>query len=74
LAETIRDGHTGFLFSEPSSISFMGAVCRAFGTFGRKSLLNVMRGKAMSQSFEWSKSALSYRTLYEGLGNRRAIA
>jgi starch synthase len=67
LAETIRDGETGFLFSEPSSTSFLGAVCRAFGTYGRKRLLNLMRGEAMAQSFEWTKPALAYRALYQKL-------
>src|SRR5690349_11614742 len=40
LAETILDGQTGFLFRQPSPESFMGAVCRAFGTFARKATLN----------------------------------
>ncbi len=64
LAETIKDGVTGFLFSEPSSESFMGAVCRAFGTFSSKRRLNHMRSHAMAQTFGWSRSAAAYRSLY----------
>ncbi len=64
LAETIKDGKTGFLFSEPSTESFMGAVCRAFGTFASRQRLNQMRSQAMSQTFGWSTSAAAYRSLY----------
>jgi starch synthase len=64
LAETIKDGLTGFLFAEPSAESFMGAVCRAFGTFSSKHRLNLMRSHAMSQRFGWSTSAAAYRSLY----------
>jgi starch synthase len=64
LAETIKDGKTGFLFSEPSAESFMGAVCRAFGTFSSRQRLNQMRSQAMAQPFGWSTSAAAYRSLY----------
>jgi starch synthase len=64
LAETIKDGTTGFLFAEPSAESFMGAVCRAFGTFSSKHRLNQMRSHAMAQTFGWSTSAAAYRSLY----------
>jgi starch synthase len=64
LAETIKDGLTGFLFAEPSAESFMGAICRAFGTFSSKPRLYQMRSQAMSQSFGWSTSAAAYRSLY----------
>ena len=33
LAETITDGETGFLFSQPSIESFLGGVRRAFSAF-----------------------------------------
>ena len=65
LAETIKDGETGFLFSQPSAESFMGAVCRAFGAFASPRRINAMRGDAMAQSFEWASSAAAYRSLYE---------
>ncbi|HLN09805.1 MAG TPA: glycogen synthase GlgA [Xanthobacteraceae bacterium] len=64
LAETIKDGRTGFLFSQPSAESFMGAICRAFGTFASKRRLNLMRSDAMAQTFGWGSSASSYRHLY----------
>jgi starch synthase len=64
LAETIKDGQTGFLFAEPSAASLLGAVCRAFQTFGHKRHLNLMRLEAMAQPFEWSLPAGAYRSLY----------
>jgi starch synthase len=64
LADTIADDRTGFLFQEPSAESFMGAICRAFATFGRKQKLNLMRANAMAQSFGWKDSAALYHTLY----------
>jgi starch synthase len=68
LAETIKDGKTGFLFPDPSPESFMGAICRAFGAFSNRKRMNLMRSDAMSQSFEWANSALAYKKLYEQLG------
>jgi starch synthase len=65
LAETIVDGETGFLFTQPSTESFLGGICRAFATFGRKKRLNAMRTRAMAQLFEWSAAAHSYGTLYQ---------
>jgi starch synthase len=64
LAETIKDGETGFLFSQPSSESFMGAICRAFGAFASQRRLHAMRSNAMAQTFAWSASAAAYKALY----------
>ncbi len=64
LADTIVDGRTGFLFDEPSTESFLGAVCRAFGTYGHKRQLNLMRSDAMANSFAWQDSVAAYHGLY----------
>jgi starch synthase len=64
LAETIVDGETGFLFTRPSTESFLGGICRAFATYGAKDRLNSMRRRAMSKSFSWSISAACYGALY----------
>jgi starch synthase len=63
LAETIIDGQTGFLFRKPSAESFLGGICRAFATFGRKRELNNMRSRAMKCSFHWENSAAEYKSL-----------
>jgi starch synthase len=64
LAETIADGRTGFLFQKPSVASFLGGICRAFATYGRKSLLDQMRRNAMAQTFSWRESSAIYARLY----------
>jgi starch synthase len=58
------DGETGFLFTKPSTESFLGGICRAFATYGAKDRLNSMRRRAMSKSFSWSISAACYGALY----------
>jgi starch synthase len=64
LAETIRDGETGFLFPQPSAESFLGGVRRAFDAFGAKDRLDTMRRSAMARSFSWDLSAACYSALY----------
>src|SRR5689334_12914968 len=64
LAETIKDGETGFLFSQPSAESFLGGVRRAFSTFNMKDRLDAMRRSAMARSFSWDLSAALYGSLY----------
>ncbi|MCA6108558.1 glycogen synthase GlgA [Bradyrhizobium cenepequi] len=67
LAETIRDGETGFLFPQPSAESFRGGVRRAFEAFVAKDRLDTMRRSAMARSFSWSISAALYGALYRKL-------
>ena len=67
LADTIDDGRTGFLFEQPSTQSFLGAVCRAFGTFGQRRRFNDMRSDAMATSFAWGPSVEAYHGLYSRL-------
>src|SRR5258707_481086 len=64
LAETIVDGETGFLFSQPSTESFLGGIRRAFTTFVTKDRLNSMRQSAMAGSFGWNLTAAWYGELY----------
>ena len=64
LAETIKDGETGFLFDKPSMESFLGSVRRAFSAFNAKDQLDAMRRSAMSKSYSWELSAVRYSTLY----------
>jgi starch synthase len=64
LAETIKDGETGFLFEKPSMESFLGSVRRAFSAFNAKDRLDAMRRSAMSKSYSWELSAARYSTLY----------
>ena len=67
LADTIDDGRTGFLFDQPSTQSFLGAICRAFATFGQRRQLNGMRSDAMATSFFWPPSVEAYQGAYSRL-------
>jgi starch synthase len=67
LADTIDDGRTGFLFEQPSTQSFLGAICRAFGTFGQRRRFNDMRSDAMATSFAWGPSVETYHGVYSRL-------
>jgi len=64
LSETITDGETGFLFSQPSIESFLGGVRRAFSTYMATERLDAMRRSAMARSFSWDLSAALYSALY----------
>ena len=74
LAETIKDGETGFLFPKPSAESFLGGVRRAFETFRAKDRLDSMRRSAMARSFSWDLSAACYSALYQKIAPRQASA
>jgi starch synthase len=65
LTDTIEDGHTGFLFGEPTAHSFTAAISRALAAFRSKPRLRGMRRSAMARTFGWQQSALSYATLYQ---------
>jgi starch synthase len=65
LAETISDGETGFLFTQPSIESFLGGIRRAFMTFTAGERLDAMRRSAMARSFSWDLSAACYSALYQ---------
>ena len=73
LAETIRDGETGFLFPQPSAESFLGGVRRAFEAFMAKDRLDSMRRSAMARTFSWDLSAACYSALYKRLILPQAI-
>ena len=71
LADTVRDGRTGFQFRSLTVEGLMGAVTRAFRVFNTRSALSKMRLNAMRQDFSWSESAAAYGSLYmRGIGNR----
>jgi starch synthase len=65
LAETISDGETGFLFTQPSTESFLGGIRRAFTTFMATDRLDAMRRSAMARTFSWELSAACYSALYQ---------
>ncbi|MBM1175064.1 glycogen synthase GlgA [Microvirga arabica] len=74
LADTIQDGVTGFLFSDPSASGLMDGVARALESFRSKPRLTAMRRAAMSRSFGWHRSALRYGHVYDRMLASRATS
>jgi starch synthase len=71
LADTIKDGRTGFLFSELSREGLLSACRRAFDVYTDPDVLMEMRRAAMACSFHWSGAAEQYEVLYASLIGRR---
>ena len=72
LVDTIKDGKTGFLFSDFSAGGLYGACRRAFEVYADARVLAEMRYAAMTASFRWSTAAEKYEALYRRLINRPA--
>ena len=64
LVDTIDDGDTGFLFSNPSEFALKRAIGRAFRTYWSGERFDDMRQNALSKKFDWTGSAKRYRNLY----------
>lgn len=64
LADTIEDGHTGFLFSAPTANNLNGAIRRAFDVYTSARRFSSMRQAAMSRRFGWDLSARRYDEVY----------
>lgn len=65
LTDTIKDGVTGFLFGNFSSQGFLGAVDRAFETYGSSRSLTAMKRAAMERRNCWRAAASRYRDVYD---------
>lgn len=71
LADSVNDGVDGLLFKRPEASSFVRSLMRAFGIFGRKSRLNVMRRSAMARPAGWQDACGNYERVYaRAVGNR----
>lgn len=67
LADSIKEGETGFLFEDYNAKSFLQSVDRALKLYQNgEEWLRLMK-KAMKKDFSWQKSALEYRQLYRQL-------
>jgi hypothetical protein len=72
LAETIRDGQTGFLFSRFEDGDLLHAVRRAVRALGDAGRRTKMMRAAMKQDFSWTESVAAYARLYRGVLKRPA--
>lgn len=64
LADTIEDGHTGFLFTAPTANNLNSAIRRAFDVYTSNRRFSTMRQAAMSRSFGWDLPARRYHEVY----------
>jgi starch synthase len=64
LADTIRDGETGFLFHGARLAALDAAVLRAFRVYLQPERYGAMRDTAMARDFSWGSSATAYESIY----------
>ena len=65
LADTVRDGETGFVFREYAAEALVSAVRRALSVFPDKSLWRALQVAGMLQDHSWDRSAREYVKIYE---------
>ena len=65
LADTVRDGETGFVFREYAAEALVGAVRRALNVFPDKSRWRALQVAGMLQDHSWDRSAREYVKIYE---------
>jgi starch synthase len=70
LADTIRDGETGFLFDEPASHALLRAIRRAVEAWRQPAEWGRMAKEAMKLDWSWARSAKEYAKVYEGVAGR----
>jgi len=74
LLDTIEDGVTGLLFSQPRATDLRQALQRAFRIYDETELLQAMRRAAMAQRHDWTGPARQYSALYAKAVAQRAAA
>ncbi len=67
LRDTIAEGRTGFLFTEPSASIMAAALRRALAVFRDHAAWQTMQKTAMAENFSWEQSARKYAALYRSL-------
>jgi len=55
------------LFKPATAADFAGALTRALDLFPDRGAWQAMQRRGMRQDFSWSRSALKYLRLYQGL-------
>jgi len=65
LADTVRDGETGFVFTDYTPEALIGAVRRAVATFADKPRWRALQQAGMRQDHAWDRSAQEYVKIYE---------
>jgi starch synthase len=65
LADTVRDGETGFVFDDFSTEAFWNALQGAIYIYSRdRASWRAIQSNGMTSDFSWRKSAVGYQQLY----------
>ena len=67
LKDTVEDGVTGFVFTEPSAEGLWEALRRALSTYPDKTAWRRLMQAGMQKDFSWEASANQYTRLYKRL-------
>ncbi len=70
LADSIRDGETGFLFGSVTPDALRDVIIRALNVYVRPGKFAAMRKSAMAENFGWGPAAGKYEDLYRRLLDR----
>ncbi|MBM7125064.1 glycogen synthase GlgA [Dyella flava] len=74
LIDTIEDGVSGLLFQHARVSDLRSCLQRAFRIFAEPLLLEAMRGAAMLERHDWSRSGQRYTGIYRQLCTHEAAA
>lgn len=74
LADTVKDGVNGLVFSDMSQVEFMSALDRFHLIYRSQNGLHNLRERAMKTDWGWSQSALQYLGLYRQVSEKKALA
>ena len=68
LVDTVREGETGFLAPEHTSVSLLGAIRRALDAFADRLRWRALQAAGMAEDHSWDRSAAEYVKIYDRLG------
>lgn len=67
LADTVRDGETGFIFDDPTTTALHSALARWINA---TKAYEAMRRRAMTTTYSWTSTAEQYIRLYNEVHER----
>jgi starch synthase len=70
LADTVRDGETGFVFEEYSPEALVATVRRALAVFADQPRWRALQTAGMRQDHSWDRSAREYVKIYDRAARR----
>ncbi len=72
LADTVRDGVTGFVFQEYSPAALLNALQRALAAFRNQPKWRTLQAAGMAEDHSWDRSAREYVRIYERISRGRS--